>query len=383
MPSRDPAEITNPIVRLETDVLRYTPYRGWEIVLVTFPSTTHRDVVVPHNLTVDTPEAVNYQILQTNCPQSIYHAPTSLWTHHSIRLRSSVAGGQAVVLLAVSKSNNPKLSYFDINSLPTTVSIPSPTTEGEMLVARRESSQNTLDHWYDGGSLRPIHHPRAASGGVKYWADGGVFEGLGDVSVLSWQRLTPGPERATLTMQAGIPTWIIPTTIVTPVIPPPTVEQPAPVPEVPPAAKAVARAEGAFDRLTYSASTAVRFPSVVTDTDGMRSWTGTPPSGVTSGAFKIPRAGTYTITVYVMVSDPDEDPTMDYFVTLRKTTPAGAQTVLGTSNTNVMEVDPGDVTVSATVYLEAGDFLEAHRGGNLVNNNSSIQPTSYFSVREV
>jgi hypothetical protein len=113
MRTTDTQEATDPIARLEADVLRFTPSRGWQIVVVTFPATPDSDVVIPHSLTVDTPEAVNYQVLQTNVPQAIYHAPTSTWTHSEIRLRSTTGNGQAVVLLTTSKVTNPKLGLFD------------------------------------------------------------------------------------------------------------------------------------------------------------------------------------------------------------------------------------------------------------------------------
>lgn len=103
-------EAQDPVVRVESDLLRFCPSRGWEIKIVTFPASPHSDVVVPHGLTVDTPEAIQYQVLQTNCPQIIYHDPTAIWTHSEIRLRSTTSNGQAVILLTTSKLSQPKLN---------------------------------------------------------------------------------------------------------------------------------------------------------------------------------------------------------------------------------------------------------------------------------
>lgn len=379
----DPAESKDPVIRLETDLLRYSPFRSWEIALVQFPNTPHSDVVVAHSLTVDVPEAINYQVIQTNCPQNIYHAPVSVWTHHSIRLRSSVGGGQAIVLLTTSKNNNPKLALFDVSSITSGITIPEPLLEGDMLVARRTSSQSTLQHWLDGMSLIPLRQPRAALGTSKYWFDGLAFEGLGGSSPLTWERLVPGPEQAVLTMVSGLPTWTMPTAAA-PSTPLPTPEQPAPVPEAPAPVPsgAVARATALNDRLTYSASTAIRFPNVVTDTNGMLSWTDSPPTGVTAGAFKIPTSGTYAIAVSVQVSDPNDDPAMTLAVIIRKTTAAGVSTDLATSNTITIE-EGGTCTANATVYLDAGVFVEAHRSGVLEGNISVVLTTSYMEIRGV
>lgn len=383
MPGYNPAEAKDPIIRLETDLFRYSPFRSWQIVVVSFPTQTHSDVVITHSLTVDVPEAINYTVLQSNCPQNIYHAPTSTWTHHSIRLRSSVAGGQAVVLLTTSKGNSPKLELFDVSSIGTAATIPSPTAEGEMLVARRASSQSTLSHWLDGMSLIPLRQPRAALGGMQYWFDGGSFDGLGESSTLAWERLVAGPEKSVLTIVSGLPTWMMPSDAA-PSTPAPTPEQPDPAPEAPAPtpATAVAKAYALNDRLTYSGSTAIKFPNVTTDTNGMRAWADTPPAGVTAGAFKIPTSGVYAITASVQVSDPNDDPAMTLAVILRKTSSAGASVDLATSNTIFIE-DGGTCTASATVYLEAGTFVEAHRSGVLEGNISVVLTTSYMEIRGV
>lgn len=384
MASNNPFEAVDPVLRLESDLLRYSPFRGWQIVVVTFPNTVNSDAVVQHNLTVDTPESISYSVLQTNCPQAIYHAPTSTWTHHTIRLRSNVAGGQAIILLTTSKSNNPKLSLFDLDSIIQAPTLPTPSVEGEMLVARRTTTQNSLKYWHDGGTLIQLHQVRATTGALKYWSDGGAFEGLtGASGTLVWTALTPGPDKAVLTMHAGIPVWSLPTGVEE-APPPPTPTQPAPAPEVPPPAprQANARASAANDRLVYSASTAIRFPIVTIDTDGMRSWTNTPPSGVTAGAFKIPINATYTITISVNVSDPDDDGSMTLAVVLKRTDANGNQVDLATSNTINVE-DGGSCTINTTVYLEEGMYIEAHRSGSLAGNTSVVNTTSYMDVRGV
>jgi hypothetical protein len=106
-------EATDPIVRLESDLLRYCPSRSWEIRVVTFPTNPDFDVVVPHSLTVDTPEAVNYQVLQSNFPMSVYHAPDVPWTHSAIKLRSTAGGASATILLTVGKESNARLPLRD------------------------------------------------------------------------------------------------------------------------------------------------------------------------------------------------------------------------------------------------------------------------------
>lgn len=116
-PTTNTQESTDPIARLESDMLRFTPSRGWEIKVVTFPATPNNDVVVTHGLTVDAPEAIQYQVLQTNCPQIVYHNPTSLWTRSEIRLRSTAESGQAVILLTTGKTTPPRLDLWQGESI--------------------------------------------------------------------------------------------------------------------------------------------------------------------------------------------------------------------------------------------------------------------------
>lgn len=96
--------IGNETRKLEESLLRFTPYRQWQIVTVTFPSAANVDLDIIHNLSPTNPENVDAQVLQASGAMSIYKDMTVTripWQAGLIRLRSSAASVQAVLLLSV------------------------------------------------------------------------------------------------------------------------------------------------------------------------------------------------------------------------------------------------------------------------------------------
>jgi hypothetical protein len=94
--------LADEISRLEENMLKFSPYRGWYITTVTFPSNANTDVDIPHTLSVSNPEAVQYQVLQSAQPVIVYHdtSPTRVaWSQGLIRLRCTSPNAKVVVLL--------------------------------------------------------------------------------------------------------------------------------------------------------------------------------------------------------------------------------------------------------------------------------------------
>lgn len=81
-----------------------SPYGQYEEVEVTFPSTAHTDVEVPHSLAGYTPEHIDYQIIRQNQPAIVYHdgsADRRPWQKGYIIVRCNIPNAVVTLRLSV------------------------------------------------------------------------------------------------------------------------------------------------------------------------------------------------------------------------------------------------------------------------------------------
>lgn len=264
--------------------------------------------------------------------------------------------------------------------------LPEPTLTGQILYAVRPAAQDPLKYWRDGASLRPLQAQEAA-GGMAFWFDGGVFDGIAASLALAWQVLNPGPEGAVLTMVGSVPTWGLPAAAA-PATPVPTDEQPDPAPVAPPAAveKAQFRATATgTHRLAMSGSAAIWFPALVTDTQGFRGASFNPPASTDVSilaAVRIPAAGIYSLQAFVAVSDPDDDPAMTLSIRFVRTTEAGVQTTLIASEAISIEDEGGTgILLNFTGTFAEGEYVDVRYGGSNAGYSGGPLSTSFFAVQ--
>jgi len=89
---------------LEERLAKQSPYRQFEYVEVTFPSTAHQDLVVSHTLTPTTPDHIVYRVERSNLPVRVYHDETpdrKSWGRGFIVLRADQANVKVRLLVAV------------------------------------------------------------------------------------------------------------------------------------------------------------------------------------------------------------------------------------------------------------------------------------------
>lgn len=92
------------ITRIEDALLRFCPFRQWQIKAVTFPATANTDLDIAHTLQPTNDEIVDYLVIQNTQPVIIYHDATSTrtaWSDGVIRLRATAPSAQVVLLIVV------------------------------------------------------------------------------------------------------------------------------------------------------------------------------------------------------------------------------------------------------------------------------------------
>ena len=96
-------ELSQAILAVEKNLVRYAPYAQWERVDVTF-GAANKDYDIPHTLKVADPEDVDYSVLRADRATSIFHdqsATRTPWQPKYILLRSSAASAVVTLLLSI------------------------------------------------------------------------------------------------------------------------------------------------------------------------------------------------------------------------------------------------------------------------------------------
>lgn len=103
------------LVRLQSDVRKFTPGVDFEYVDVKFPSSTNVDVVVQTRLRSDNPDNIIYTVVgldfftaptTTPCIYKDVSATRHVWQNGFIVLRSNVASFTAHLRLELKRANN-------------------------------------------------------------------------------------------------------------------------------------------------------------------------------------------------------------------------------------------------------------------------------------
>jgi hypothetical protein len=95
--------------RLDDALSKFCPFRQWQLVNVQFPTAPNTDIDIAHSLKLSRAENVVYIPLQQSSPTTIWHnrnAGATPWSNQVIRLRSTVGGAKALILLATVPERN-------------------------------------------------------------------------------------------------------------------------------------------------------------------------------------------------------------------------------------------------------------------------------------
>lgn len=103
------------------------PFASWEWYDVQFPATPHTDLVIPHTLTVDEPKDVHYRVIKQFTAGTVYEAPSAVWTHEYVVLRSDVGGWTGRILLGVLDEEDDDFDESEF-TIPVSVTPNAPTT---------------------------------------------------------------------------------------------------------------------------------------------------------------------------------------------------------------------------------------------------------------
>ena len=98
-----PSELSQALLAVEKNLVRYAPYAQWERVDVTF-GAANTDYDIPHTLKIADPEDEDYSVLRADRATSIFHdqsATRSPWQLGYVLLRSSAASAVVTLLLTV------------------------------------------------------------------------------------------------------------------------------------------------------------------------------------------------------------------------------------------------------------------------------------------
>jgi hypothetical protein len=92
-------------LKLDADLKKKSPFASWQMVEVTFPPVPYVDLDIPYQLETSDPTQVGFLVLRQSSPAGVWKSPSQANTSQYIRLRSTVGGLRATLLLFVPRAS--------------------------------------------------------------------------------------------------------------------------------------------------------------------------------------------------------------------------------------------------------------------------------------